>query len=249
MKVNSNRLICAQNRPIIRQLLPELPCLVEMGLGPEGVMQHRVNSLVSMVAVSLLAAAMSLCATGLASAAEGCLEKPTREVKPGHWYYTTDRLHHRQCWLFQPSEATSTDRTPASNANSEEPLFSRFATGIAQGISSEPKHNSMLSPSAETSQKNISSFSSEPPQNGSVTKTASPKRSMIRKIVRQDQPQLAPPPTTTGLVSAARGDQLPPQTAAEKDDKQAQQLTDAERQLLFEEFLKWYRDRGIFGQP
>jgi hypothetical protein len=223
-------------------------------------MQHRVNSLVSMIFVSLLAAAMVPGATRVASAAEGCIEKPGREVKLGHWYYRSDRLHHRRCWFFEPSEATatasaSTDRTVAPNANHEQPWFHLFAAGSTQNVNSEPKQSSMLSPSAETSQNNISAFSSEPPQTGiltnssSVTKTASPKRTLTRKIARQDQPQLAPPPATTGLASTERRDQLPTQSTVENDDTQARQLTDVERQALFEEFLKWYRDRGIFGQP
>jgi hypothetical protein len=222
-------------------------------------MQHRVK-LVSMASVSLLAAATLLGATSGASAAEGCFEKPGREVDPGHWYYRTDRLHNRRCWFFEPSEATvtpsaSTDRAPAPNANHDEAWYNRFATGVAQTLSPQQKQNSIASPSAETSQNNISAYSSEPPKNGilntsgSVTKSASPKRSTTPKIVRQDQPALTPPPATTGLASTERRNQTPPQSTAEKDDKQARQLTDAERQSLFEDFLKWYRDRGVYGQP
>jgi hypothetical protein len=220
-------------------------------------MHHRVNSLASALFVRLLAAAMLLGATRVASAAEGCFDKPGREVNPGHWYYHSDRLHHRRCWFFEPSEpvtpTASTDHPPVQNAN-EVPWVYRFAAGIV-GFSFEPKQNSISSSSADTSQNNISSFSAEPPQNGilnnsgSVTKTASPKRSLIHKIARQDQPQLTPPPTTTGVASIQRPEQLPAQSAAEKDDKQARQFTDAERQSLFQEFLKWYRDRGVFGQP
>lgn len=221
-------------------------------------MRHRVNSLVFMVSVSVSVAAALLGATSVASAAEGCFEKPGRETELGHWYYHTERLRHRRCWFFEPSEAkvapsASTDKTPAPNANYDPPWYFRFATGIAQTFSAEPKQNSISSPSAETSQNNISAYSSEPPQSsllnnsGPVTRTASPKRS-TRKIARE-QSQLAPAPTTTGLASTERRNQLPPQSAAEKDEKQAPQLTDVERQSLFEDFLKWYRDRGIYGQP
>lgn len=222
-------------------------------------MQDRVK-LVSMVSVSLLAVATLFGATSLASAAEGCFEKPGREVESGHWYFRTDRVHHRRCWLFEPSQATitpsaSAERTPAANANRDEPWYNRFATGVTQTFSPEQKQNSMSSPSTETSQNNISAYSSESPKNsiltnsGSVTKNASPKRSTTPKIVRQDQPAPAPAPTTTGLAGTERRNQTPPQSTPEKDEKQARQLTDTERQLLFEEFLKWYRERGIYGQP
>jgi hypothetical protein len=212
-------------------------------------MPHRVNSLVSMVFASSLAAAMLLGATWAALAAEGCIDKPDREVKQaGHWYYYYDRVHHRRCWFFETSEATvsprpATERTPAPNADSEQSWFSRFATGLTQTFSPEPKQNS------------ISAFSSEQPQNGisdnssSVMKTTSPKRLRTTKIARRDQPQIVPPPTTNGLANTEQRDQLPLQRTTEKDQKQTRQLTATERQELFEEFLKWYMDRGIFGQP
>src|SRR5215475_9120592 len=120
--------------------MPERRGLVEMAVGPEDGMQHRVSSLVSMVAVSLLAATTLLGATSVASAAEECLDKPGQEVEPGHWYYRTDRLHGRRCWFFASSRTTltpsaSTDRMPAPNANHDDPWYSGLATGIVQGFS------------------------------------------------------------------------------------------------------------------
>jgi hypothetical protein len=224
-------------------------------------MPHRVNSLVSMVFAGSLAAAMLLGATWAALAAEECIDKPGRDVKQaGHWYYYYDRVHHRRCWFFETSEATisprpSAERTPAPNADSEQSWFSRFAADVAQTFSSGPKQNNISAVSPEPPQNSISSFSSEPPQNGisftssSVTKTASPKRPRTAKIARQEQPQMVPPPTTDGLASTEQRDQLPPQRTTEKDEKHTRQPTDAERQALFEDFLKWYRDRSIFGQP
>src|ERR1700739_2998654 len=98
-------------------------------------MAHRVNSLASMIFASSLAAVMWLGPTRVASAAEGCLDKPDREAKQaGHWYYYYDRVHHRRCWFFETSEATgaprpSAERTPAANADSQQSWFSRFTAG------------------------------------------------------------------------------------------------------------------------
>jgi len=39
------------------------------------------------------------------------------------------------------------------------------------------------------------------------------------------------------------------QGTPEKDDKLGRQLTATERQALFEEFMKWYKDTSVFGQP
>lgn len=226
-------------------------------------MAHRVNSLVSTIFAGSLAAAMWLGPTWVASAADGCLDKPDREVKQaGHWYYYYDRVHHRRCWFFEASEATgnprtSADRTPAPNVDSQQSWFSRLATGVTQTFSPEQRQNSISPLSSEQSQNSIpqngiSAFSSDPPQNGisdnpgSATKTASPKRPRASKVARREQ--IVPPPTTNGLASTDPRDQSPLQTAAEKDEKQAGQLTAAERQALFEDFLKWYRDRSVFGR-
>jgi hypothetical protein len=118
--------------------------------------------------------------------------------------------------------------------------LSRFATDLAKTFSSEPQQTS------------ISAFSSEQPQNSiidnsvAVTTATSPKRPKVSKITRRERPQIEPP-TTDGVASAERQDQLPPQATSEKTEKHSPQLTDAERQALFDDFLKWYRDRSVFG--
>lgn len=223
-------------------------------------MLRRVNSLVSTLFASLLAAATWLGPTWVASAADGCFEKPEQEARAGHWYYYADRVHHRRCWFFEPSEKTasprpSTERTPAPNADPQQSWFSRFSAGIAQSFSPEPKQNGISTVSPEPAQNNISAYSSDLPQNGisdnssSVTKVASPRRLRTNKIAKREQPQVVSPPTTNGLGSTSRSDQLPPQRITEKDEKQAPPLTAAEQQKLFEDFLKWYNDRSIFGRP
>jgi len=206
-------------------------------------MRHRVDLLVSVVFVPVLAAAMLLGAARVASAAEGCIEKPGAEVDGGHWYYRVDRQHHRRCWFLGSEGAV----TAASNTD-EVPWFYRFAAGLV-GVSFAPKQNSVTGISADTSKNNMSASSPEPTQNAmsnSGSKTASPKGSLTRKIARQDQSQSAPPPMTTGLASTQTG-QL--QNPAEENERQARPLSDADRRLLFQEFLKWYRDRGVYGQP
>ena len=212
-------------------------------------MPHRVNPLVSAVFTSSLAAAVLLGPNWAAWAADECIAKPDQEVnQAGHWYYYVDRVHHRRCWFFEASKATvspssSTDRVPAPNADSQEPWFSRLAGGLAQIFSSEPQRNS------------ISAFSSEPQQNNipdnlsTVTTTTSPRHPRTNQIARREQPQIVPPPTTSGAASAERNDELLARPTAEKDQKNTPQLSAADREALFNDFLKWYRDRSIFGRP
>jgi len=209
-------------------------------------MPYRVNPLVSAAFIGSLAAAMFLCPNWAAWAAGECISKPDQEInQAGHWYYYVDRVHHRRCWFFEPSKATasppsSADRMPAPNTDSQQSWFSRFAADVAKTFSTEPQQNS------------ISAFSSEPPQNSipdnssTATKLTSPKRSSTNKMASRERPQIEPP-TTSGVASTERQDQLPPQGNTEKNEKRSPQLTDTERQALFDDFLKWYRDRSIFG--
>jgi hypothetical protein len=63
--------------------------------------------------------------------------------------------------------------------------------------------------------------------------------------VSLERSQTKPPPATNGVAIVERKNQLTGN--GEKNEKPAPQFTDAERQALFDDFLKWYRDRGVFG--
>jgi hypothetical protein len=132
---------------------------------------------------------------------------------------------------------------PAPNTDSQQSWFSRFASDVAKTFSVEPQQTS------------ISSFSSEPPQTGipdnssTATKLTSSRHFRTNKTARRERSQIDPPPSpaTSGVASTERQDQLPQQANAEKNEKRSPQLSDADRQALFDDFLKWYRDRSIFG--
>jgi hypothetical protein len=215
-------------------------------------MPYRVNPLVSAVFAGLLAAAMFLCLNWAAWAASECSGKPDVTVsQAGHWYYYFDRTLHRRCWFFEPSKATvnppaSADRVPAANTEPQQSWFSRFAGDLAKTFSTEPQQNNIQ-------QSNISAYSSEPPQNTvadnsiTATKLVSPKHSRTSKIASRERSRAEPPAATNGVANTEQYDQLPPQGNAEKNEKRAPQLTDAERQALFDDFLKWYRDKSVFG--
>jgi hypothetical protein len=76
-------------------------------------------------------------------------------------------------------------------------------------------------------------------------KLTSRKHLSTNKIVSHERSRTKPPPATNGLAIATRYDQLPGN--GEKNKKPAPQLTDTERQALFDDFLKWYRDSSVFG--
>jgi hypothetical protein len=214
-------------------------------------MPYRFNLLVFGAFVSSLAVPMFLCLNRDAVAASECVGKPDRPVnQAGHWYYYVDRVHHRRCWYFEPSKAivsvaASADRVPTQNTDSQQSWFSRLTTGLAKTFSKQSQQSSVQ-------QSSISAYSSdsEPPQNTVVddsinaTKLTSPKHLRTNKIVRRERPQTKPSPTTNGVANAEH-DQLPGNV--EKNEKPAPQFTDPERQALFDDFLKWYQDRSVFG--
>ena len=69
-------------------------------------------------------------------------------------------------------------------------------------------------------------------------KLTSQKHLRTHKIVSREQLQTKLPPATNAAANAERHDQLPGN--GEKNEKPAPQLTDTERQALFDDFLKWY---------
>jgi hypothetical protein len=199
-------------------------------------MRYRTNPLVPAVYASSLAAAVVLGANWAVSAAGACIEKPNQQIdQAGHWYYHVDREHHRRCWYFETSEVTtspapSPDRLPA-NADSQPSWASQLAAGLAQTFSFERQQNSALDDSS------------------TVTKASSPKHPKTDKTAKKERSRIVPLPETTGVASTERGDQLLPQSTSGKNEIQSPQLTDADREALYQEFLKWYVDRSILGRP
>jgi hypothetical protein len=202
-------------------------------------MRYRTNPLVPAVYASSLAAAMVLGANLAASAAGVCIEKPNQQIdQAGHWYYHVDRERHRRCWFFETSEVTaspvpSPDRLSA-NADSQ-PWFSQLAAGLAQTFSFERQQNSAIDASNTAS--------------NTITKASSPKHPKTNKMAAKNRSRIVPLPETTGVASTERSDQLLPQSASERNETQPPQLTAADRDALYQEFLKWYVDRSIMGRP
>jgi hypothetical protein len=205
--------------------------------GLEDKMSYRANPLVPAVFASLLGAAIVLSTIGATLAAGACIEKPNRQFdRAGHWYYHVDRVNHRRCWFLETSEVTmsphsSPDPVLSSNVPSQPSWFSRLIAGWTQTFSAEPQQNTMLADAS------------------TVTRPTSPKRPKTHKIVRTEQPHIAPLSKTNGAASIERRNQFPLQSIAERNEIQTPQLTAAGREALFEEFLKWYVDRSIFGHP
>jgi hypothetical protein len=205
-------------------------------------MPERAKSRASAFMAGALAVAVLPGVNAKATAAE-CLDNPDPQVtQPGHWYYRQDRTQNRRCWHFEP--ASTTANTPAAapaEAAGEDPqqqsFFSRFATSLSQSFSPppQPQQNSIPDSSAE------------------ATQTVSPKPAKPARTVRREQPHAAPAPTTNGAAPVERPEQMR-QPAAERPDAAKNEKRDppinvADREALFQDFVKWQLERNVFGRP
>jgi hypothetical protein len=205
-------------------------------------MPERAKSLSSAFLAGTLAIAALPGVNTIAAAAE-CLEGPDLQVtQPGHWYYRLDRTLNRRCWHFEPAESAAT--TPASAApapaatdDAQPSFFSRLAAGFSQGFSPPQQQNSII-----------------PETSGESAQAVSPKPAKPTRAVRRERPHAAPSPTTTGAAADEPHDQ-PPQAAAaenhaaEKNEKHDPPINVAEREALFQDFIKWQMERNMFGRP
>lgn len=212
-------------------------------------MPERANSLASAFFAATLAAAAMLGLNTTASAAADCLDSPDlRLTQPGHWYYHSDRTQNRKCWYFQPAEvkpqeaavnapASAPASTPATTGNEDlqQSPLSRFARGLAQGLYSQSQQR-------ESEQKSI------PDNTVEATQTISPAPVKPNRTAREERLRISPPPTTNGSAIPEQRDQ-PQRPAAERNEKRDSPPNVAEREALFQDFVKWQMERDVFGRP
>jgi hypothetical protein len=211
-------------------------------------MPERAKLLASAFFAGTLAVAATLGPNTIASAAD-CLENPDQRItQPGHWYYHSDRAQNRKCWYFEAAVAPAGALAPAApattaNDDSQQSLLSRVQAGLSQAFSPPPQ---------QPQQVTIPDASSEAPQ--TISKPPRKHASTARQERPQiERPVIEPPPTTTGVAASERLDQ-PQRPAAEKPAAQKNEKRDppidvADREALFQDFMKWQLDRNVFGRP
>ena len=201
-------------------------------------MPERANSLLSGLFAGTLASAALLGLDTTASSAAECLQNPAlRTAKPGHWYYHSDRTEHRRCWFFVPAEVTADTPVSAPPAAivgdySIQSLLSYLTASFSQPPSPPPQQMEVLQPKPNTI----------PDRTCEATQTISPNPARPNKTVARERPQIAPPPTAAAAV--VRRDQ-PEQSASNERPNLA--LNEADREALFQEFVKWGLDKKLFG--
>jgi hypothetical protein len=204
-------------------------------------MPERAKSLESAFIAGTLAVAALFSLDATASSAADCLESPDlRITQPGHWYYHSDRTQNRKCWYFEAAVAPVSPSGPAAptaaaNDDSQQSPLARFFSQAFSAPPQQPQQNSIPDASAETAQT-----ISKPPRKQAKT--------VPQERAQTEQPVIEPIPTTTGAAPAELHGQ-PQRSAAEKNEKRDPPLNVADREALFQDFMKWQLDRNLFGRP
>jgi hypothetical protein len=165
--------------------------------------------------VGLLATAIMLGTSCATFAADDCLAGPNRAPGPGgHWYYHFDRASDRRCWyLVEPAAQAPTAQAaqPAAEPTPPppQPTFGSFFSSL-----------------------------------GFTASTAQPNSTGDVRLVQPapaDETDVAPPARHPRMVLASKPHRTahlrPP--AEHADERPSPQLNQAERDALFQEFLRW----------
>jgi hypothetical protein len=181
-------------------------------------MSKRVISCVNAVSVGLIATAVML-GSNRATRAEDCLAGPNRPTAPGgHWYYHVDRAADRKCWyLVEPAARAPAAEVPPVSEATPQPTFGSFFSSLG--------------------------FSGSTPQpdttgDARIMQTARPDDPRSDDAAGRQPRGARHPVTEASLVQKPRrlARARPP---AERADEPAASPAQAERDALFQEFLKW----------
>jgi hypothetical protein len=188
-------------------------------------MPKRVILCVPAVFVGLFATAIMLstnCAT-----ADDCLAGPNRQpAAGGHWYFHLDRGSNRKCWyLVEPGariRAAEAPETQPIDAPPQPAFGSFFALMGLPGATTAPQPD--------------------------TTSNARTMQNARRDDVRNDEtspasrPRMAARPNTQAALTPKPLRAPPARPPAEHADERPAPPDQAERDALFQEFLRW-RDR------
>lgn len=191
------------------------------------------KSVVSRVAfVGLFATAIMPSASTQAHAAANCLEGPDRPPAPGgHWYYHLDRVSNRKCWYLLEPESQAPGQPPMPDAPESQPsaaaatapqtalgsFFSSF-TGLTGATPPDPGGDARVPPPAPAGDLN----------------SDGPAAIRQPRIVRHPDADALTPKSHRPAHAQPRTEQA--------EERPAPALDPAERDALFQEFLRW-RDR------
>jgi hypothetical protein len=192
-------------------------------------MSKRFVSWVPAACVGLLAAAILLGANRGARAGDDCLAGPNRAPAPGgHWYYHLDRASNRKCWYVMEPQT----RSPT-----------------AQAAEPQPAPDPVPQPPQATFGAFLSSlgFPGTQPNTAGDVRVAQPApaddlKSDLAAPARRPRMMRYPDAEAARAAKPHRQAHARP-PAEHADEGSAPPLSQAERDALFQEFLRWRESR------
>jgi hypothetical protein len=191
--------------------------------GRESPMSKRVMSCVPPLCAGLFATAIMLGTDHAALAADDCLAGPSRPPAPGgHWYYRLDHVNNRKCWyLVEPEVRAPTTEAPqpqpsveAAPPSSLGAFFSSLTAGFA-GATTGTQPDSTGDP------RIVQTGRPDDPRSAEAAPGRPPRVTRQETAPNPQRPTRTKPPAE----HADEGSSAPP--------------SQAERDALFQEFLRW----------
>jgi hypothetical protein len=192
------------------------------------------------VFVGLFAVAIMPSTSTTAHATADCLSGPDRPPAPGgHWYYRLDRVNDRKCWyLLEPAS-----QTPAQPPMPEAPEAQPAAAAAPQ-----PTIGSFFSFWSNGFPGSTAATPPDPGGDARVPPTAPAGDLKSDGTAATRQPRtVRHPDGDAALIAKSHRSAHAPARAEQTEERPAPALDQAERDALFQEFLRW-RDRRT-AQP
>jgi hypothetical protein len=186
-------------------------------------MPKRVMSCVA--AVGLLAAAIMLSTSSATRATDDCLAGPNRPPAPGgHWYFHFDHAIGRKCWyLVEPETRTPIAEAPETQPVPDAPPPPAFGSFFS--LMGLPGATSPARPDGTNGARTTQNPRPDDVRNDDTSPTPRPR------MAGHANAQAALPPKPHRASPAK-----PPADHADEPPAPADQ---AERDALFQEFLRW----------
>jgi hypothetical protein len=163
---------------------------------------------------SSLAVLIMLGAAPASAAATACVGQPNlRESNDGHWYYRVDRLNHHKCWYLQGESQPVASSPTAPNVT-----MARVGSSISSFFASWKRSVSIR------------------PQADVATAPAPPEPSADLAVARKS---VSPIRNRGWAVSEGRAATLQVHQRQLAPTDQQHELDPAQREELFQEFLRW----------
>jgi len=186
-------------------------------------MQKRTSARIPAVTASLFAVAFALDPAGLLAASD-CLEQPSRS-QGSHWYYHLERTSGRKCWHLKegelaakPPQAEVPAPLGAPEPARQPPPFSSFFSSLTSGFTTAG------APQPDAANRD--------PRGMAIVQPGAPRIDDAAPKRRRADAKAAPVPKPDRQDSS-RGAKAP------ADQPRPVSLDQAERDRLFQDFLRW----------